>query len=166
MYSAPLRLLALAAMGLVLSSCFYYSYEETPHPEVTLRPGSIKPFELELRKTTRTVGSVHNFAVPWQPAEVSEDSDWMYFDRDHGKIAATDIAFTRWRACPDESSWQQDVRGFLVLTDTHVTFNLEMPRYDKGQPPPHYVPWEHNGVYKLVRKQERPMPPDPSMCNR
>jgi hypothetical protein len=140
-------------------SLFHFSYKETAHPTVVLRAGALRPIELELRKTVEVSGNMHGPSNPFAKPSVRETSDWLYFDKPSGTISANDLIFTHWRACPDELWWQKNMQGSITVNDSEVIIELQMPRYDTGNPPPsRYVPWEHNGKYKVQRVEGTPTP--------
>lgn len=143
-------------------SLFRFSSKETAHPTVVLRTGALRPLELELRKTVEVAGNLHGPANPFAKPSIHEASDWLYFDMPSGTITAKDLVFTHWRACPDELWWQKNMQGSITVTDFEVIIELQMPRYDTGNPlPSRYAPWEHNGRYKVQRIEGKPAPLNP-----
>ena len=147
-------------------SVFRFRYKETAHPTIILREGAVRNFELELKKTVEVSGKMHGPSNPFAKPSVFEDSDWFYFDKAGGRISASEIVFTHWRACPDSLWWQKDMRGSIAVAETEVTIQLYMPVYDQAkEPPSRHVPWEHNGTYRVKRLQGTPAPVN-SACGR
>jgi hypothetical protein len=158
----------MSAIALTLVSCFQFSYKETAQPTVFVGESSLRKMELELRKTVEISGNMHGPSNPFARPRVHESSDWLYFDKTGGTIDAADIVFTHWRSCPDPLWWQRNIRGSIELRESEVIISLQMPRYDHRDPShaPAFVPWEHNGTYKLDRNQQPPTPVNPANCGK
>ena len=94
-----------------------------------------------------------------------EKSAWFYVEKDTGVVNASDLVFTRWRACPESLWWQKNMRGSIEFVASELIVQIEMPRYDdSSSTPTHHVAWEHNGRYRIERSLEPAAPLDPGGC--
>jgi len=155
--------LALLVAG--LPTCFHFSYQETAHPNVVIREGVLRPFEVELKVTVEMSGNMHGPSIPFLSRQTYEKSDWIYVESDRGRVQASDVVFTHWRACPDSLWWQKDMRGTIDFLESEMIVQIEMPRYDQSSSTPtHHVAWEHNGKYRIRRVSEPAVPLNARGC--
>jgi hypothetical protein len=148
-----------------IPTCFHFSYEETADPVVTLRNGSLRPFEIEMKLTVEVSGNMHGPSLPFGSRETYEKSTWFYVAKDTGVVTASDLVFTPWRACPEPLWWQKNMRGSIEFLGSDLIVQIDMPRYEgSSSTPTEYVAWEHNGRYRIERNLESAVPLDRGGC--
>ena len=150
---------------LLLFTFFHFSYEETPYPDVYIQKNGENGYELKFRYQAKVSGNMHGPSLPFS-SSTHDSARWFYVKSNVGKINVSEIILTYYRGCKDPLYWQNDMKGYIELSNNKVIFQIEMPRYDT--PDGHttntvqrYEKWEHNGEYNLINERSPVLPVSP-----
>jgi hypothetical protein len=111
-------------------------------------------YEIQLKIQVRGRGNFHSpllltSIVPYR----IKDYDWIYTDTIDKRLDAKSIIFTHEQR-EIMYPWSQDeIKGYIDFKSDSIIINLLFPHYE-GDTLDHWEPYEFNGIYKLVVKQD------------
>lgn len=119
--------------------------EKTVEREPILRNSKEYKYELEIPVRIQGRGNTHSISTEQYDYERSY---WLYFNRREGVLRPSDFVISDYKEASDSSSWFNNVKGFIKLTEDSLFVALKMARYDDADDlPDRWIPFEFNGRY-------------------
>lgn len=141
----------LIIIGLVLTLCITSCYhKEEVASELILRKSKKYNYELELLVHHEGRGNIHQLDASKYSFE---ESSWLYFDQDTGKVYAKDLVVTSKRNETDSLYRKFNLKGFVQFSKDSIQIRLITPHYiDQDTIIDEWTDYEYNGSYKLKRE--------------
>lgn len=131
----------------LLTACYH---DEEVSPELIIRKSTVYKYEIELPVHHEGRGNIHQM----DPSKYSfEASDWLYLNKNLGKVYCKDIVLTYERNKTNDLHRQSNLRGFVTFKRDSILIRLIVPHYiDQDTIVDEWNNYEYNGNYKLKEK--------------
>jgi hypothetical protein len=111
-------------------------------------------YEIQIKIKVKGRGSIHNPSF-WSnilPYRLT-DYDWIYTNTINDRLDSNEFIFTHYQR-ETKHPWIQDsIQGYINFKTDSMIIDLMIPHY-KGNSIDHWVPYEFNGRYNLIIKQD------------
>lgn len=156
-------ILLLLIPGFVFFGCYYT--ERSGLGYVELYPGSLQPYQLRVPHQVSGRGNVHKpfDFTKWEYVW----ADWLILGKREGLVSVEGKIMS---SCPEGfNKWYgyKMVKGEFDFQSKSVPINLKIQQYNPKSKSPEWVPYQLNGVYRLIIPPNLPNQtkfPSPADC--
>jgi hypothetical protein len=136
-------------ISLLLSSCG--STSKPANEIIAYKYHSFK-YELQIKYHTKGRGNIHQLSLSKYEFDAS---DWIYLNALKGNVPADSLVLTHFQR-KTEYPWNQSLlKGRVEFKDdSTIKIDFKMPNYNDSGKVQFYEPYEFNGIYKLIVRQD------------
>ncbi len=133
----------------LLTACYN---EEVVSSELIIRKSTAYKHEIELPVHHEGRGNIHQLDASKYSFE---DSDWLYLNKNMGKVSYKDLVLTHERNKTNYPHCQSKLRGFIRFKEDSINIRLIVPHYiDQDTIVDEWNNYKYNGNYKLKKDLE------------
>ncbi|WP_430406839.1 hypothetical protein [Fluviicola sp.] len=137
----------LGLLMFYITSCYHKEEVDTV---LTLRKSKNYRYELQLLVHHEGRGNIHQLDASKYSFEAS---DWLYLNKNLGKVYCKDIVLTYERNKTNDLHRQSNLRGFVTFKRDSILIRLIVPHYiDQDTIVDEWNNYEYNGNYKLKKE--------------
>lgn len=136
-----------------LTSCQTYMKSNAYNKVFAYRYNDFK-YEIQIKIKGNGKGNIHNssFWTNILPYRLT-DYDWIYTNTINNRLDSKELIFTHYQR-ETKHPWSQDsIKGYIDFKPDSMIIDLMFPHY-KGNSIDHWEPYEFNGGYELIIKQD------------
>jgi hypothetical protein len=141
-----MKVIASSFLLFLLIGCYH---NEQVSPELIIRKSTVYNYEVELPVHHEGRGNIHQLDASKYSFE---GSDWLYLNKNLGKVYCKDIVLTYERNKTNDLHRQSNLRGFVTFKRDSILIRLIVPHYiDQDTIVDEWNNYEYNGNYKLKK---------------